>query len=194
MGRTLSDMFDQEVEYSRINMMKTDLLLGKGDVFRHQSDEESAQILIDSHHPEGITELALDRTGLSAPLGNLLDHNEDAALSLFKSASVSLLGTCIVPVGKAKPGDEVLKVTLETGLGQEYTIKQGELNILPIRDRDIEMTLTPIRSDIGRGRNKSVTRTVRGGCLGLIIDTRDRPIVGRGKPLGLLQYHNGRDR
>lgn len=194
LDRTLSDMFEQEIEHTKINMMKADMILGKGEVFRHQSDEESAQILIDSLHPEGITELGLDNAGLAAPLGNLLDHNKDAALSLFKSESVSLLGTCIAPVGNAKLGDNVLKITLETGAREEFIIKQGEFNILPIRDRDMEMTLVPIKSDIGCGRNRAVTKTVRGGCLGLIIDTRDRLISGRGKTLGLLPYKNGRAR
>ncbi len=191
LDRTLSDMFEQEIVNTRINMMKTDVILGKGDVFKHQSDEESALILIDSLQPEGITELALDKSSLAAPLGNLLDHNKEASLSLFKE-SISLLGTCIAPVGNARPGENVLQITLETGAKEEYMIKQGELNILPIRDKEVKLNLLPIRSDLGRGRNKTITRTVRGGCLGLIIDTRDRPISGRGKPLGLLPYENGR--
>jgi hypothetical protein len=193
LDRTLSDMFEQEIVNTKINMMNTDVILGKGDVFKHQSDEESALILIDSLQPEGITELVLDKSGFSAPLGNLLDHNKEASLSLFKE-SISLLGTCIAPVGKSRQGDNVLKITLETGAREEYVIKQGKLNILPIRDKEVEMNLLPIRSDLGRGRNKAITRTVKGGCLGLIIDTRERPISGRGKPLGLLQYGYGRTR
>lgn len=191
LDRTLSDMFEQEIVHTTINIMKTDVVLGKGDIFKHQSDEESALILIDSLQPEGITEIVLDKSSLAAPLGNLLGHNKEASLSLFEE-SISLLGTCIAPVGNAKPGDDVLKITLETGGREEYVIKQGELNILPIRDREVGMNLLPIRSDLGRGRNKTVTRTVRGGCLGLIIDTRKRPITGRGRPLGLLPYKNGR--
>ena len=191
LDRTLSDMFEQEIVHTTINMMKTDVVIGKGDVFKHQSDEESALILIDSLQSEGITEIVLDKSSQAAPLGNLLGHNKEASLSLFEE-SISLLGTCIAPVGNAKPGDDVLKITLETGGREEYVIKQGEFNILPIRDREVGMNLLPIRSDLGRGRNKTVTRTVRGGCLGLIIDTRDRPIAGRGRPLGLLPYQNGR--
>ncbi len=191
LDRTLSDMFEQEIVHTTINMMKTDVVIGKGDVFKHQSDEESALILIDSLQPEGITEIVLDKSSLAAPLGNLLGHNKEASLSLFEE-SISLLGTCIAPVGNAKPGDDVLKITLEMGWREEYVIKQGEFNILPIRDREVGINLLPIRSDLGRGRNKTVTRTVRGGCLGLIIDTRDRPIAGRGRPLGLLPYQNGR--
>ena len=193
LDRTLSDMFEQEIVQTRINMMRTNLILGKGDVFKHQSDEESALILIDSLQPEGVTELVLDKSSLAAPLGNLLDHNKEASLSLFNK-SISLLGTYIAPVGNARPGENVLKITLETGAREEYVIKQGELNILPIRDKEVEMNLLPNRSDLGRGRNKAITRAVRGSCLGLIIDTRDRPISGRGKPLGLLPYENGRSR
>jgi len=191
LDRTLSDMFEQEIVQTRINMMRTDVILGKGEVFKHQSDEESALILIDSLKPEGITELALDKSSLTAPLGNLLDHEKEASLSLFNE-SISFLGTCIAPVGNAKPGENVLKITLETGGKEEYVIKQGELNILPIRGKEVEVNLLPSRSDLGRGRNKAITRTVLGGCLGLIIDTRDKPISGRGKPLGLLPYENGR--
>lgn len=190
LDRTISDMFEQAIVNTRIDLMRTDQIIGKGRIFKDQSVEDAVHTLLDSTQPEGFTELALDLEGYSPHLGNLLAHNEKAALDLFES-TLSMIGTSITPVGKRKPGSDSIRIAFETGKREEVTIGAGELNIIPLRNQDIEASFTPIQMDLGRGRNKSIKRTVRGGNLGLVIDTRGRPVTGGGKPLGLMSIDTG---
>ncbi len=184
--RTLSDMFEQALDSTRIDPMKTNLIIGKGNVFSHQTVEDSALILVDSIQPEGFTELSLDSNGYSPHFGNLLKHDEVEALNLFKSSCLNRIGTCVTPVGSGKLGSDALTITLETGLREEITVPYGEVNILPIRGKEIEASFTPIRLDIGNGKGKTVSKRLHGGSLGLIIDTRGRPVERQRKPVGLL--------
>ncbi|MCJ7732295.1 glutamate mutase L, partial [Candidatus Bathyarchaeota archaeon] len=46
LDRNLSDMFDQALEPTLINMMRTQLVIGKGDAFQSQTVEESLMILL----------------------------------------------------------------------------------------------------------------------------------------------------
>lgn len=186
--RTLSDMFEQSMDTTRINPVKTDLILGKGKVFTQQTVENSALILVDSLQPEWFTELALDTRGYSPHFGNMLDKDEDGALDLFRSNCLNLIGTCVTPTGEGKPGIDALTITMETGTREEVTVPYGELNILPIREKQVEASFTPVRLDLGQGRGKTITRKLRTGSLGLIIDTRGRPVERRCKPIGLLSF------
>lgn len=185
-NRTLSDMFDQVLDNTRIDLKKTDLIIGKGQVFSQQTIEDSALILIDSIQPEGFTELAIDVNGYSSHIGNLLEHEEVDALNLYKSSCLNVISTCVAPVGSSKPGSDALTVTLETGLREELTVPYGELNILPLRGIEVEASFTPIRLDLGKGKGKTVSRKLQGGSLGIIIDTRGRPVKRQRKPAGLL--------
>ena len=52
----------------------------------------------------------------------------------------------------------------------------GELVLVPVPvDGHLHLTVTPERGfDMGAGKGKPVSRTVRGGVVGLVIDTRGR--------------------
>lgn len=188
--RTLGDMFDQAVESSRMDLMKTHVIIGKGSVFNHQTIEDSVQIILDSIQPMGFSEFLLDLEGISPHLGNLLDQNPAAALNLF-SSTTSKICTFVAPVGKRKEGLDALRITIESGIKEEVTIGAGELRILPIRERDVEITFTPNQMDLGKGKNRTVTRVVSGGSLGVVIDTRGRPVTGSNKTLGLVPLKTG---
>ncbi|MCW4049000.1 MAG: glutamate mutase L [Candidatus Bathyarchaeota archaeon] len=188
--RTLSDMFSQALEKTLINMMKTHVIVGKGDVFREQSAEESAMILIDSLQPMGFTELYIDKTSMMAPLGNLLTHNKEAALSLFTDSCLMSLGTCISPKGQLKEGEDALTVGFRKSDGStiEWTLKYGEVKILPFRDMEqVELFLNPNKMNLGAGKGKVMTRTVMGGELGVIIDARGRPLEKYRKSVTLME-------
>ena len=82
-GRTISDMFEQEVDETRINLMKTDLILGKGKVFNQQTAENSAIVLIDSIQPEGFSIIALDSNGYTPHFGNMYSQDPKGAIAIF---------------------------------------------------------------------------------------------------------------
>ncbi len=191
LDRTLSDMFDQALEPTLINMMRTQLVIGKGDAFQSQTVEESLMILLDSLQPTGVTELYLDPENMSAPLGNLINHDKKTALDLFTNHSLGFLGTCIAPSGVLKDGKEALRVEITKPGGEKasHSFNYGELTLIPVRGSEmIDVNLVPNKLDIGAGRGKMVRHQVRCGKLGLIIDTRGRPMEKYRQPVRLLPF------
>jgi hypothetical protein len=179
LNRNLSDLFNQALEPTYINMMRTQVIIGKGEVFKVQGYEQSALILIDSLQPEGFTELYVDDVSLMAHLGSLLNRDRDAAIDLLVSMCLKSLGTCVAPRGSLREGDEALKLVLTDEYGRtiQHAVKFGEIKVLPLReDASLELTVQPLKLDVGAGRGKPVTRLVKGGILGVIIDARGRPL------------------
>ena len=192
-SRSISDMFNQAIEPTLINMMETSMILGKGDAFQSQTVEESMMILIDSLQLTGITGLYLDPENLSAPLGNLLTHDKEAALELFTSRALNFIGTCIAPSGDLKEGTESLKMEIIKPSGEKnvHSFNSGEINVIPVKDSEtIEVNLIPVRTDLGAGRGKIVQKQLRVGKLGLIVDTRGRPLEKHRQTVKLLPFES----
>ena len=188
--RTISDAFDQTTSgESLVNMMDLDLLVGSGGVLSHAPRrEQSAKMLIDAFMPEGITQLAVDSIFMMPQLGVLAhvdkkEFSEDArkaALEVFHKDCLIRLGTCITPVGKAKPGDTILNavMTLSDGTKKEQELISGEIVRLKAPYEAIQAVLKPSKSmDIGGGKGQEIETNIFGGKVGLIFDGRDRPIT-----------------
>jgi len=185
--RTLSDMFEQALEPTLLNMMKTQLVVGKGDAFKNQTIEDSTMILLDSLQPEGITELYLDPENMAAPLGNLVDHDRLTALGLYGD-SLEFIGTCIAPRGELKTEKDALRIDFEDA-DVSHVFKYGELTVVPMKSTEIvEAQIVPYRLDVGAGRGKAIKRNIRAGKLGLIVDTRGRPMTRYRQTVKLLPF------
>jgi len=187
--RTLSDMFDQALEPTLLNMMKTQVVVGKGDAFSNQTMENSMMILMDAVQPEGITELYLDPDNMAAPFGNLLDHAKETALDLYNMHGLQFIGTSIAPSGVLADGQEALRMEFTNiqGVKVSHSFSSGELTMIPLKDMEsIELNLIPNRLDLGSGRGKLVKKVVRAGKLGLMVDTRGRPMEKPRLPVKLL--------
>ena len=142
-------------------MMDLDLLVGSGGVLSHAPRrEQSAKMLIDAFMPEGITQLAVDSIFMMPQLGVLAhvdkkEFSEDArkaALEVFHKDCLIRLGTCITPIGKAKPGDNILNavMTLSDGTKKEQELISGEIVRLKAPYEAIQAVLKPSKSmDIG---------------------------------------------
>ena len=88
------------------------------------------------------------------------------------------LGTCISPVGKANPGDEILTATLvmPDHSEKQVILRQGELLSIPAEYEPIDAKLTPAKGmDVGAGKNEEINTTLYGGVVGLVFDGRGRP-------------------
>lgn len=185
--RTLSDMFEQALEPTLLNMMKTQLVVGKGDAFKNQTIEDSTMILLDSLQPEGVTELYLDPENMAAPLGNLVDHDRLTALDLYGD-SLEFIGTCIAPRGELKTEKDALRIDFEDA-DVSHVFKYGELTVVPMKSTEIgEAQIVPYRLDVGAGRGKTIKRNIRAGKLGLIVDTRGRPMTRYRQTVKLLPF------
>jgi hypothetical protein len=177
--RTLSDMFNQALEQTIINLFKTQVVVGKGKVFTDQSAQESAMILVDSLEPMGVTEIMVDRSSIMPHLGTLLGVNHDAALQILVEESLTSLAMCIAPMGKAREGEEAVTVQLTVdGSEMVESVRVGNIRVVPLGvDEVAEATFTPHkRLDIGAGRGKPVKKQVQGGEVGLLLDARGRPL------------------
>jgi len=178
-GRTLSDMFDQALETTIIDLSKTHVVVGKGRVFRDQTALESTMILVDSLEPMGVTEIMVDRSSVMPHLGSLVGVNHDAALQILVEESLTSLATCASPRGNAREGEEAvtLHMTLD-GSEKVESVKVGDIRIVLLGvNEEAEATFIPHRRlDLGAGKGKQVKRQVTGGEVGLILDARGRPL------------------
>jgi len=72
----------------------------------------------------------------------------------------------------------MLRASLEfaDGRREEVTVSHGQLKLIPLPDGDsVNAVLRPERSfDVGAGKGRERTATLRGGVVGLMIDGRGR--------------------
>ncbi len=178
--RGIADIFQQSLEGTHIDMLRTDVIIGKGSVFtKGRSSGEVALMLLDALQPEGLTELLLESSNITPHLGMLLKLNPEAALEILTKEGLRRLGTCIAPSGVGKEGQEAMRIQVA---GPEGTLQEivnfGELRAIRLgSDERAEVEIDPARRlDIGEGGGKRVSKVVTGGDLGLIIDARGRPL------------------
>jgi hypothetical protein len=106
--------------------------------------------------------------------------NERAATDVFEKDCMIYLGTAIAPRGVAKEGARCLKYEVRAG---GRTIAQGEqafgeIAKIPLGTGETaEILMEPAKGfDVGAGPGKARTAKVHGGEVGLVIDTRGRPL------------------
>ena len=180
--RTISEAFNQaESGQTLVNMFNLDMLVGSGGVLSHAPRRQQAMLMmIDAFQPEGVTHLAVDSIFMMPQLGVLAQVNAEAATQVFERDCLIHLGTCISPIGVGKAGDACLSVELHLP-GSPPVIEDvpsGELRLYPLGlDEKASVKLHPSRRfDLGAGRGTTVEADVMGGVVGLVIDTRGRPL------------------
>ncbi|MBN1946493.1 MAG: glutamate mutase L [Bradymonadales bacterium] len=180
--RTIADSFDQDAGAQTIvQMLELDLLVGSGGVLSHAPRmEQTALMLIDGFHPEGITILAKDSIFMMPHLGVLTQVHPKAATEVFEKDCLIYLGTCIAPIGNTKLGKHCLdfEIDLPDGHTEKGSLNAGDMRLLPLDVGELaKVRLNPSRSfDLGKGRGVSLEATVQGGKAGVIFDCRGRPL------------------
>jgi len=169
---------------SIVSMMRLDLLVGSGGVLSHAPlRSQSAHMLVDSFLPEGITELAVDSIFMMPQLGVLSEVKrpgcDQAAMEVFDKDCLIHLAISICPVGIAKEGKNVVRIKADlpdgTKLSEWITANQLIRYDLSHED-EVNFEIEPASGfDVGEGKGKKIVRKLRGGVVGLIIDTRGRP-------------------
>jgi len=175
--RSIGEAFDQEnASDTLVDMMALDLLVGSGGVLSHAPRRaQSMMMMIDAFAVEGITELAVDSIFMMPHLGVLSTVHPAAATEVFEKDCLVYLGACIAPVGGPATG-ALCEVEIE-GHGK-VTLARGDLKKIAITAERVKLSITPVRGvDVGAGPGAPVSRTVRGGEVGVILDGRGRPIA-----------------
>ena len=175
----VGSMFSQQVQYSGLDPMQLDMLIGSGGVLSHAPRRwQTAAMLIDSYLPCGITQLAVDSIFMMPQLGVLSSILPEAAAYVFEKDCLIELGTCIAPVyTNGRPlteGTELLEVNLN-GQGS-FTLHAGELRAVALgKDKTVSARLQPLHhTDLGEGPGKVREVSLKGGVAGLIFDGRGR--------------------
>jgi hypothetical protein len=164
-----------------IEMMKIGIIAGTGGLLSHAPIRvQSMLALTDAFQPEGITKLYQDSVFMMPHLGVLSTAYTDIAWNIFEKDCLVRLGTVIAPAGVARDGDPVLELIIDLPNGETYEneLNYGEIVRIPLQERkEAKVTLHPKRDfDVGEGKNKPLEATVEGGVVGIILDTRGRPI------------------
>ena len=180
--RTISEAFDQaESGQTLVNMLTLDMIVGSGGVLSHAPRRQQAMLMMmDAFEPEGITHLAVDSIFMMPQLGVLAQVNPEAATHVFERDCLIHLGTAIAPIGKGHTGDECLSVEMagEGVMPMTEDIQFGELRCysLPLGEK-ATLRLQPARRfDLGAGNGNAIEMEAIGGVVGLVIDTRGRPL------------------
>lgn len=178
--RTISDTFEQSVSGETIiDLMALDLLVGSGGVLSHAPRRvQAASMMIDAFLPEGLTHLAVDSIFMMPQLGVLATRHEKAATEVFEKDCLIPLGAVIAPVGTCKEGQRSVEIKGRTSAGQalQGAVDFGRIVVLPLpQGETAEIEIIPGRGlDVGMGKGRTRTATVRGGVAGLILDGRGR--------------------
>ena len=181
--RTISDIFEQKTSGgSLIDMLQLDLIVGSGGILSHAPRRVQAMLMmVDAYEPLGVTRLSVDSIFMMPHLGVLSTVNEQAATDVFVRDCMIYLGTCVAPIGRGQDGDRCADytITYAEGRGPERgTLAFGDLRLFPLGlEERAQIELQPARHvDLGEGKGVSVTRDVRGGEVGLLLDGRGRPL------------------
>ena len=169
---------DKATGKTTVNMLKLDMIVGSGGVLSHAPHRaQSALMMLDAYLPEGVTMLAVDSIFMMPQLGVLSTILPEAATQVFERDCLIKLGHAIAPIGTAKDGEPCVTVSFKSS-GTEV-VPFGQIRVLQMADGQTdEATITPAKNfDVGAGKGKSRTVMVEGGVVGLVIDTRGRPIA-----------------
>lgn len=182
--KNIGNIFEQEgTGKTLVNMLDLNMIIGSGGVLSHAPRrEQAALMMMDAYEPVGCTALTVDSIFMMPQLGILSTIHPKAATEVFEKDCLIHLGTCVAPIGVSKEIEPCVSIEFK---GKTETIPTGELRVFPLgfkngRDGEPETTTVRIiptrRFNMGEGKGRPIEKTVSGGVIGLIIDTRGRPL------------------
>jgi len=160
-----------------------DLIMARGGVLSHTpQDGLLALTLLDAIQPVGLTRLVIDWASIWPQLGALAQVVPLAAAQVLERDALHELGPVIAPKGIGREGERALTLRIieDDGSQVEADIMTGTIQRFPLPlDKEVRVQVQPSRAfDIGLGRKGIGGETrIRGGSLGLIVDTRGRPLL-----------------
>ena len=176
------EMMEYRLKATYIDMMKIGLIAGTGGLLSHAPRRaQSLLALTDAFQPEGVTKIYQDSVFMMPHLGVLSTAFPEIAWNIFDKDCLVRLGTVIAPVGLAEQGEKILNVNMDMPDGTKFErdLEFGEIIRVPLEERETaEVVLTPNGDfDVGAGPEKTLQTAVEGGVVGVVIDTRGRPLT-----------------
>lgn len=160
-----------------------DLIAARGGSLVHTPQEGViAMTLLDALQPVGLAWLVLDWASIWPQLGALATVAPLAACQVLERDGLRPLGTILAPRGEAHEGERALHLKIAYADGQvvEADVPAGVVQRFPLPpETSAQIEVRPSRDwDIGLGRKGLGGKAeVQGGALGLVVDTRGRPLA-----------------
>ena len=181
--RTISEAFDQaESGQTLVDMLSLDMIVGSGGVLSHAPRRQQAMLMmIDAFEPEGITHLAVDSIFMMPQLGVLAQVNPEAATQVFERGLPHPLryrdyaSRC--RQGGGKPVLELKLVSQAPHLSPRISLTASSVSTRYhwVKRRRSNFNLrgdSMSEPENGQG----IEAEVMGGVVGLVVDTRGRPL------------------
>ncbi|MFN2111349.1 MAG: hypothetical protein ACK2UI_16960, partial [Anaerolineae bacterium] len=133
-----------------------------------------------------ISTILLDVNRAASALGAVAGLKPLAAASALEAGASGSgvlvpLGTVISPMGKARPGEVVMRmrITYEDGGMLDVEARYGDIEIWPLLPgQKATLELRPNRRfDVGLGFGRGGKVQAIGGLVGLVVDARGRPLT-----------------
>ncbi len=142
---------------------------------------QAALLALNALQPVGVSGLVLDATPLSPALGAVAALEPVAAAQVLDQDGFVSLGTVIAPHGRGRPGETAMsvKITYADGRTLQMDVPAGALEVIPLEPgQKATLQLRPGRGfNLGwSSRRRKATVEVDGGMLGIVVDTRGRPL------------------
>ena len=158
------------------------ILAGGSVITRAPTLGQSLVMLLNAIQPVGITTIILDQNSLMPALGAAASRNSILPIQILESGAFLGLATVVAPYTSAKVGTPILsgRLVYQNGNESRVEIKQGALEVFPLPiGQSGRLYLQPAHhADIGFG--PGITHNggfpVTGTALGVVIDTRGRPL------------------
>lgn len=180
--RTISDIFEEvKAEETYIDMKRVDYIIGTGGLLsRAPRRAQSMLILLDAFQPIGFTYIMQDSVFMIPHLGVLSKLYKEIALEIFEKECLVPLGTVVAAAGTGTPGEKVADVTVEYSEGEKerFELTFGNIIRIPVsQHKEVSVTVEPTKKfDFGQGFGRKVSKVVKGGIVGIVLDGRGRPI------------------
>jgi uncharacterized protein (TIGR01319 family) len=166
--------------YFHLTPLCDTIIISGGTLVNAPRPGQAALMVLDGLQPIGISTLVLDKYGLASALGSVAAIKPLATVETMDSGGFVNLATVVSPVGRARPGDTILRVKLTYDDGSAFSVEvqYGNIEVLPVLlGQQADLELRPARRfDVGLGPGKGGKRRINGGLAGLIIDARGRPL------------------
>jgi hypothetical protein len=137
----------------------------------------SVLTVLDALLPVGLTNLLVDPYGVATALGAVAPEKPLALVQALGTDAFFNLGMVVSTTGRARSGDVVLQgqITPMGGEARSFAGRFGEIRTVPLDyGAKAKLVLRSRRVEVD-DTNSRQQREIRGGNLGLIVDTRGRP-------------------
>ncbi len=146
----------------------------------------NALLLLDAVQPTGTATLMADPHGLIAALGALSPVNPEAVVQVLDGLGLERLGMCFSVTGYPSSGKTALKIKITTPGGEtiRHEVPGGHLWVYPLGSRQTARVEVRAARGLKIGGRARLRAEVEGGLVGLIFDTRGRPLALADTPQG----------